>query len=160
MGTDLLFHRPELYRRVLDSLPDGVRVKQRWEAVDPSVGGRVWSPGESAGEATPLYARPIVHALLADACGNTLWVHEAPPSEVYKRVAGEAAFDKFGLQGSILHFGEAFAEQGRHLVEAVYLFRGGVPKTDFDPAEDYGVWSDLWSRSCNRCSVVRDATRH
>lgn len=56
-----------------------------------------------------LFVIGIEHVLLVDRCGNTLGMRRLEN--------GEARFEKFGLQGSIAHFGEAFRDAGHLLYD-------------------------------------------
>ena len=113
MSTDLLLDQtPVTYRELVTDLPEGIRV--RW-SFDPTVSGYDDASTTVNDDGTPYrrrcYVEPIIHVLLADGCGNTLWLIEADKHRVKYKEAdfiGEAAFEHFGMQGSLVHFGHAF----------------------------------------------------
>ncbi len=165
MGTDLLLAPTARYRDVLATLPEGVRVLCSFEPDGESF--RIEHhphPGDPPFN-RPLYMFPIAHVLLIDKCGNTLWMHEATEHDVEHKIArtvGEAAFDKFGLQGSILHFGEAFEDQRHVLFDAIFIHSS--PDFDADEAREagYGTWDqcgfhgddDEERHTCFQCKPV------
>ena len=100
MSTDYAAHPPLRYDTT--NLPDGITVLKAFASDDK---GPSWDDkGPSR-----LFVIGIEHVLLVDRCGNTLWMRRLEN--------GEARFEKFGLQGSIAHFGEAFRDAGHILYD-------------------------------------------
>jgi hypothetical protein len=139
-----------MYRDVLAKLPLGISVAWKFEPKGDAykVSG---NGGRSCRTSKPCYAFPIPHALLEDKCGNTIWMAEAVENDLKyhnARVMGEATFEQFGMQGSIVHFGNAFEEQDLVLFESMYGFDYNsetcvwTPKNPPYSSEDFGDWEE------------------
>ena len=104
MSTEYTTKPRLVYDEFVKSLPKGVTVKWNLEGVPE---GTRSDPNYSGPHR--LYIASIIHVLLQDECGNTLWMR--------KLADGTTQFEKFGLQGSLGHIGSAFKEAKIHLLD-------------------------------------------
>lgn len=120
MSTEYLLYPVVQYDALRTSLPEGVTV--RWE-IKP---GLEPTTTDAADLPRRLYVEGREHVLLVDPCGNSLWmwkVREEDRECLYSYSvtvrAGAAAFEQFGMQGSLLHFARAFETVGSTIHETL-----------------------------------------
>lgn len=143
MSTDLLLDvEPVTYRELVTNLPRDIQIK--W-SFDPAIPGL----DDTNPNRKRCYADHVVHVLLKDKCGNSVWLREANEHSVQYKCAefvGEAAFEHFGLQGSLVHFGHAFrAAEWGNLYDT-------VTGENFDSQYLRRKGDDVPSNLCRHCS--------
>jgi hypothetical protein len=173
MSTDLLLAPKLTYKDVLSSLPKGILIHTCFEPGNDStfrmtVDKACFAKSRLNPDVMqPLHSPPTRHVLLMDKCGNTLWMYQANEYAIKRKRArdvGEAAFEHFGMQGSILHFAQSFSDRGQTFFEAIFIQSlreiGYEDENRLDDDLDFGIWSqcglvrksdNVTLRTCSRC---------
>ncbi len=99
MSTELITDPKVAYERLLRELPVDIRMIWHSDDCEPPVPVQ---PSLRNWQTRRCFVVGIVHCLLEDACGNSIWLRKATD--------GSALFEQFGLQGQLEHFGQAITK--------------------------------------------------